>query len=1101
MVSIAICQARAAVPRKTKCLKMKLTAFLLLCSILQVSARGFAQKITLSEREVSPEKIFNRIEQQTGYKFVYTETFLKNARPVTINLKNASLDEILAICLKDLPYTWSMLNKLVIIMDKTAENAPPPPPVQDITGTILDDKGNAIAGATIAVKGTRQNAVSRTDGGFSFKGLREDAVLVISFTGYQTKEIAIRGKHELTVKLEISVSALNEIVVVAYGTIRKRDLTGSVSQVKPAEITSYPANNVINALQGRAAGVQVQQNNGAPGGSISVRIRGTNSILGGNEPLYVVDGFPYPKNPTFMQPGDIESVEILKDASSIALYGSRGANGVIMITTRNGHKGGKTQVDISSGYTVQSPMKKIKQLNAGEYAQFYNLQAANDNLSPYFTQQQIDSLGKGPSTNWQDLVMHDAPMYTNNVTVGGGDDRTQYSLSGGLFSQNGIIRNSNFNRYTLRGNLNHEISKIFSVSYNIYLTRSDGRNQNSGGSNRGADLISGMLEGPPSLSPYLADGRYRRLNTAYPFISNTIVNPLVTLNTISDKFKADNVFSNAALTIKPVKDLSIRISGGIYNSNNRTDYYAAIEPSTNSVGNATVGTSQVTSLLNENVATYSKTLGEHHLSVTSGYTFQNYVETTLSGSGTGFLSDISQTGNLSAASTPGIPGTSYQKWVLLSLIGRLNYSYSDKYLATLSFRRDGSSRYAPDNKWSNFPSAAIAWRVYNEKFLKNAKWLSDLKLRASYGATGSTAIDPYATLNQLSSGNTIFGDNPYITYAPGTTLPGNLKWETTNQFDGGLDATFLGGRLRLAADVYLKKTNNLLNRVQLPASMGYTTTLQNVGQVQNKGLELAAEADIFKGTVNWTVGANISFNRNKVLKLYQGQDIYGLTLYTGNLNDYVNILRQGKPMGMFYGYKETGYTATGDIQYADINKDGKISADDKTFLGNPNANFLYGFNSVVSYKGFELTVFLQGTQGNDIFNLNKASTLDLGMGLNVPREEFYNHWTPTNTHAKYPKISRSISGNMSSRFVENGSYLRFRNIQLAYNLPVKKWAPGWWRSTQLYVSGQNLITITKYSWYDPDVNTYGSANSITTGIDNFTYPTYKSVTVGLRCGF
>jgi TonB-linked SusC/RagA family outer membrane protein len=1080
---------------------MKLTVFLLLCSILQVGARGFAQQITLSERSVSPDKIFSRIEQQTGYKFVYTETFLKNSRPVTIHLKNASLDDVLDICLKDLPYTWSVLNKLVVIKDKPAETGPPPPPLQDITGKIFDEKGNAIAGATIAVKGTRQNAVSETDGGFALKGLKEDAVLVISFTGYQTKEIAIKGKHELTVRMEISVRSLNEIVVVAYGTIRKRDLTGSVSQVKPAEITSYPANNVINALQGRAAGVQVQQNNGAPGGSISVRIRGTNSILGGNEPLYVVDGFPYPNNPTFIQPGDIESVEILKDASSIALYGSRGANGVILITTRNGHKTGKTQVDFTSAYTVQSPMKKIKLMNAGEYAQFYNLQAATDNLSPYFTQSQIDSLSKGPSTDWQDLVLHDAPMYTNNITVSGGDERTQYSLSGGVFAQNGIIRNSNFNRYTLRGNLNHTISKIFAVSYSIYLTRSEGRNQNSGGSNRGADLISGMLDAPPTLSPYLPDGSYRRLNTAYPFISNTIVNPLVTLNKTTDRFKADNVFSNAALTIKPIKDLSIRISGGIQNNNNRADTYTAIEPSINSVGSALVGTKQLTSLLNENVATYTKNMGEHHLSVTAGYTFQNYVETTLNGSGTGFLSDISQTGNLSAATTPGIPASSYQKWVLLSLIGRLNYSYGDKYFATMSFRRDGSSRYAPDNKWSNFPSAALAWRVYNEKFLKDAKWLSDLKLRVSYGATGSTAIDPYATLNQLSSGNTIFGDALAITYAPGTTLPGNLKWETTNQFDAGLDAAFLGGRLRLTADVYLKKTNNLLNRVQLPVSMGYLTTLRNVGQVENKGLELAAEADVFKGEVNWTIGANISFNRNKVLKLYQGQDIFGTTLFTGNLNDNVNILREGKPMGLFYGYKEAGYTATGDIRYADLNKDGKISADDKTFLGNPNPSFIYGFNSVLSYKGFELTVFILGKQGNDIFNISKSATLDLGMGLNVPREEFYDHWTPTNTTAKYPRISRSISGNMSSRFVENGSFLRFRNIQLAYNLPVKKWAPEWWRSAQLYVSGQNLITITKYSWYDPDVNTYGSANSITSGIDNYTYPNYKSLTVGLRCGF
>jgi hypothetical protein len=389
----------------------------------------------------------------------------------------------------------------------------------------------------------------------------------------------------------------------------------------------------------------------------------------------------------------------------------------------------------------------------------------------------------------------------------------------------------------------------------------------------------------------------------------------------------------------------------------------------------------------------------------------------------------------------------------------------------------------------------------SEPFLKSSHAVSDLKIRASYGATGSTAVDPYQTLTQLGSGYTIFGDALSTTYAPGTTLPGNLKWETTDEFDAGVDAGFLDNRIRLTADVYVKKTKNLLNKVALPASMGYIVTLQNVGEVQNKGLELGVESDIFKGPVKWTVAANISFNRNKVLKLYQGQDIYGNPLYTGNLNDYINLLREGQPMGVFYGYKEIGYTSTGDIQYEDRTKDGKITADDKTYIGNPNPKFTYGFNSIASYKGFELTLFIQGIQGNDIFNLNKASSLDLGMGLNLTQDQFNHHWTPSNTNAKYPKVSRSLSGNMSSRFVENGSYLRFRNIQLAYTLPVDKWGVSWCHNLQLYVSGQNLITLTKYSWYDPDINTYGSGNSFTQGIDYYTYPTYKSVTFGLRCGF
>jgi len=1107
MVLIAICQrATAGGNPLTNCLKMKLTAALLVCTILQVGARSVAQKVSLSERNAAPEKVFTLIEKQTGFKFIYTETFLQKASPITIHLKNAPLEQVLMECFSNQSYTWSILNKMIIVKEKPQQKADAtldlsnlPPPI-DLKGEVRDEKGNPILGATVTVKGANLSTTTNMDGSFVLKGVDKNAIIVISYTGYKTEEISLHGRTNITLTMSINVRALNEIVVVGYGTVRKRDLTGSVSQVKPAEVTSYPTNNIVNALQGRAAGVFVQQNNGAPGGNISVRIRGTNSILGGNEPLYVIDGFPFSGNPTFLQNSDIESIEILKDASSIAIYGSRGANGVIIITTKSG-RSGKTLVDLETGYSIQSPMKYIKVMNGQQYAQFYNEQAANDGLSPYFTQQQIDSFAKGPNTDWQRLVMHNAPMLTTNLNISGGNDKTKFSLSSGIFRQDGIIRNSDYNRYTLRGTLSHDISKVFNVSYNIYLTRIDNRRQNSSSSNRGSDLISGMLMAPPTLTPYLDDGSYRRLNTAYSFISNVIINPLVTINKQSDKIRSDKIFSNAALTIKPIKDLSIRISGGVQNENNRADKYIAIEPSVNSTGSAFDTTTQTTSFLNENVVTYNKSLGDHRLTITGGFTYQDYVSTYLAGSGVGFLSDVTGTGNLGSAATPGIPGSGYQKWTMLSWLGRFNYSYADKYLATVSFRRDGSSRYSKGNKWSNFPSAALAWHMSSEPFLKSSHVISDLKLRASYGATGSTAVSPYQTLNLLGSGYTIFGDALSTTYAPSQTLPGNLKWETTDEFDAGVDAGFLENRLRLTADVYLKKTKNLLNRVQLPASMGYTTTLQNVGEIQNKGLELGVESDIFKGPVKWTVAANISFNRNKVVKLYQGQDIFGSTIYTGSLNDYINLLREGQPVGIFYGYKEIGYTSTGDIQYEDRTKDGKITADDKTYIGNPNPKFTYGFNSITSYKGFELTVFIQGIQGNDVYDLNKAASLDLGMGLNLTQDQFYHHWTPTNTIAKYPRVSRSLSGNMSNRFVENGSYLRFRNIQLAYNLPVDKWGISWCRSLQLYASGQNLITLTKYSWYDPDINTYGGSSSYTQGIDYYTYPTYKSVTFGLRCGF
>ena len=981
-----------------------------------------------------------------------------------------------------------------------------------VKGLIHGNNDELLNSVSVIIRNSKTNFTSGTStdstGVFTFSRIPAGGPysINISAVGYETQNLSgynIKEDATLSVVINLKPTAVNldQVVVIGYGTAKKKDLTGAVSQVQSKEINSFPTTNVMQALQGRSTGVQVLQNNGAPGGNISVRVRGTNSILGGNEPLYVIDGFPYSGNPTFLQNADIESMEILKDASSIAIYGSRGANGIVIITTKKGSKNRRTTVSYEAGYTKQTVMKKLKLMNASQYAELYNEQAANDNLAPYFTQSQLDEIAKAPSTDWQDLVMRSAPLITNNLTVSGGNEKTQFSLSGGIFLQDGIIRNSNYNRYSLRANLNHEISKVFSVSYNATMTRLDSRRQNSGLGNRGGDLISGMLMAPPTLTPNLEDGSYRRLKTAYPFISNNINNPLVTINEISDKIKADRLLANAAFTINPFKDLSIRISGGVENSNDRTDYYANIEPSTNSVGSASIGTTQLTSLLNENIANYSKKIGDHNISALAGFTYQDYVSTTFNGSSSGFLSDVTETGNIQGGQTPGIPSSGYTKWVLMSYLGRLNYSYKDRYLATVSIRRDGSSRYSPDNKWSNFPSAALAWRLSNEEFIEKIKFISDLKIRSSYGASGSTAISPYQTLTQLTASNTVFGDALYTAYAPNTVLPGNLKWETTNQFDVGLDAGFFNNRIRIIVDYYHKKTKNLLNNVQLPASMGYTTTVKNVGEISNKGVELGIDANVLKGSVNWTVSGNISLNRNKVLKLYEGQDIYGSSLFTGNINDFVNLLREGQPLGIFYGYKENGYTSTGNIQYQDLNGDGTISTADRNYIGNPNPKFIYGFNSIASFKGFELTLFIQGSQGNDIFNLNKAQTLDLGMGLNQPEDIYYNHWTSAKTNAAYPIISSKVTANMSDRFVENGSYVRLKNIQLAYNIGVSKLNMNWFKNAQIYISGQNLITITKYSWFDPEINAYGGSNSITQGIDYYTYPTYKSVTFGLRCGF
>ncbi len=560
--------------------------------------------------------------------------------------------------------------------------------------------------------------------------------------------------------------------------------------------------------------------------------------------------------------------------------------------------------------------------------------------------------------------------------------------------------------------------------------------------------------------------------------------------------------SNAALTYKPFPKLSIRILGGIENSDFRSDYYQTLK-FISSTGYATVGTTQSTSLLNENTISYDNTIGRHSFSVLGGLTYQNFISTSLGASGTGFLSDNTETYSLGSASSPGIPSSGYTKSNLLSFIGRANYNFDNKYLATITFRSDGSSKYSAGNKWGYFPSAALAWKISNEDFLKDVKFLSDLKLRASWGITGSQAISAYATLNQLYSGKAVFGDALFTSFAPGTQLPGNLKWESTKQTNAGFDAGFFDSRIRLTADYYIKNTVDLLNSVTLPSSLGYTSTIRNIGSIRNSGYEFELNSNIFTGDkLSWNIEGNIAFNKTKVIKLYGGKDIFGGSYNLSILEDYFNLLREGEEFAVFYGYTEAGYDDKGIIQYVDKNNDGIINASDKSIIGNPNPKFIYGFNSTLSYRNFDLTVFFQGTQGNDICNLSSPSiTLDYGFGLNTLKEAFDNHWTVDNPNAKYPKITSQQNVKVSNRFIEDGSYLRMKNIQLTYRLPCEKLNINFIRSAQIYVSGQNLLTFTKYSWWDPEVNSAGGSSSITQGIDFNTYPTAKTVSMGIRIGF
>lgn len=1111
--------------RRKAIMRLKHVSFLILVSCLHVFASGHAQRINLSAKNSSMSEVMNAIEKQTGYSFWLQTDLLKDLSTVNVRARNASLTAVLDQLFEKHQLSYTIIDKTIVVAPVKKNNVPKTvespieaintrpsgeriswpealakrdrsieviaPIEREVKGRVLDESGTGLPGVSVIVKGTQRGISTDMDGRFTLTVPTDNVVLVFSFVGYNTEEVILGNRTSLEVNMSPDLKSLEELVVIGYGVVKKSDLTGSVAQVKTKELNAFPNANVLQALSGRAPGVHVRQSSGAPGAGISVRVRGGNSIQGNNEPLYVIDGFPVNGNPTHLNNSDIESLEVLKDASATAIYGSRGANGVVIITTKKGKKG-TTKVDFETSYSSQKLVKKLDLMNAKEYAQFYNQQAINDNIQPFFSQQDIDGFGEG--FDWQDFVFQRAPMVTSSLNISGGNDKTVFSVAGSVFGQKGIVKGSNYNRYSLQTNISHKVSDRFSIDLSSTMSRLTTERKDSGGGSRGSSMIAAAISAPPTLSPYNSDGSYTILSTAYPFIATDIRNPVNFINEQSNSIRANVLLANLGLSYKITPDLILKVAGGIENRDDRTDNYTTTR-FFNSQGISNVGSSQFTSLLNENTLSYFKTFDEKHsVSAVIGVTYQNFLITSMSAGGTGYLSDIFETYNLGAAANQNISGSGYTKFVIASYLGRLNYSYDDRYLLTASIRRDGASVYSPGSKWGYFPSAALAWRVSAEEFMADNQLVSDLKLRTSWGLTGSQGVSPYTTLNSLSPDRTIFNDGFANTFAPGTRLPGNLKWETTAQFDAGIDLGLWNNRVSLTADYYIKNTRDLLSTVSLPSSLGYTNTTMNVGKVQNRGVELGVDAvAVRKNDFIWNVNANISFNRSKVVSLYGGEDILRDNIGVIIVNDATSILREGRPIGQFWGYRENGYDANGFIVFEDLNEDGSITQADKTYIGNPNPNFIYGLNSNMTYKGFEFSMFWQGSEGNDIFNASAiTNTMDYGFGLNMPRSVFNGYWRPDATDGAYPKISLRSPVRMSNRFIEDGSYLRLKNISIGYNLSSELFKTKAFNTIHIYLSGQNLLTFTKYSWWDPETNYR---------IDHNSYPMAKSVTAGIRIGF
>ncbi len=1137
---------------------MKLFAFLPFPAFLQVSFAVSAQNVTLSEKNASLEQVFRKIRSQTGYNILCDAELIKEANPVDVKVNNAPLEEALQKSLagQRLSYIISK-NTIVIKREPLIRREPPgallssPPPQVIIQGKVLDENEQPLQGVSILLKNTTIGTSTNINGEYLLNIPDENAngILVFSFTGYQNQEFPLNKQNRVDVKLLPEQHALNTVVVVGYGTQRRKDITGAVGSVSPDRFKEQPITNVEQALKGQVAGVQVSQNSGSPGGGVSVKIRGTGSITAGSEPLYVIDGFPVSAgergqtgiasgNPlNSINPNDIESIDILKDASATAIYGSRGSNGVVIITTKSGRAGkGKITLDAYTGF--QEVTKQLDLLNAAEFAELH-IEARNNawiqsggnpatpvgqrgrfSYTPFWTDP-----SQWTPTNWQDVIFRRGTINNYNLSATGGSENIRYALSGGYFSNQGVIINSSLKRYSFRSNIDATINKKikigfkFNPSYTVNRAiRSDGAFFGEGG------LVNSALLHVPNVGPYDSSGyrgytsqRALRSTLLGTTIASGVNNPLA--RALEDDYQLDQgrILGSTFVEWEIFKGLRFRSTLGIDAAFNRTHEFnssvntigAAVPPG---VPSGSASSSQELDWLNENLLTYEKTFQEkHRITAIAGYSAQKNDFRLINISGTQYPNDNVQYVNAAGLINGGTELRS--QWSLLSSFARVNYSLSDKYLLTATFRRDGSSRFGSNRKYGNFPSAAFGWRLSEEEFMQRISFINNLKLRVSYGVSGNNRIGNYTHLANTNIVNYIIGasQTPVNGFRASGLGNDNLTWETTKSYNVGIDLSVLKNRIDFTAEYYKSNTDGLLLNVNIPVVSGFGGRNENIGEVENRGVELSLNTRNFISAFKWSSNFNISFNRNKVLALGGSA---GDFIANGSARTVV-----GRPLSQFFVRITDGVFNTqseidksppqdnspkpGERRFKDVNGDGKVDNNDLAFAGDPNPDFTFGFTNSFSFKGFDLNILLNGSQGNDIFYSSLAALTNINGNLNNIGM-IRNRWrSPENPGSG--NIPKALFGfaNLpdvpSDFYIFDGSYLRISNITLAYNLPADWVTRARISNARLYLSGQNLRTFTKYLGYDPETATRGGSTQ--SGFDNGIYPLAKTFSLGINVTF
>ncbi|MCJ8164061.1 TonB-dependent receptor [Pontibacter sp. E15-1] len=1029
-----------------------------------------------------------------------------------------------------------------------------------VTGKVMSASGELLPGVTVLLKGTTRGTATGVDGSFSLDVPEQAGTLVFSFIGFTTVEKAFTGPGVVNVTMADDTKALQEVVVVGYGTQKREDVTGAISSISAAQIEKTPVTTLDQALQGRSAGVQVTNNDASPGAGIQVQIRGIGGF-GNNDPLYVVDGYPITGGINTINPSDIASMDILKDASATAIYGNRAANGVVIITTKRG-KAGEMQISLDALTSLQTEPKTYDLLNAEQFATLALERSGPDEFAALPEWSNPSALR---SIDWQDELYRQGLRQNYNVAVRGGGEKVQSSFSLGFLDQKGIVLGSEYRRYNAGLNVDYNATSWLKASSSIKYTRSNSKIPlGTGGQNAGVGIgtltkLIPTITGNP-LTDEVNDangnyGYYTKNNTAVNYLDN----PVAQIETQDQKNLNNFLLASAYLEATIINGLRVKTNFGV-NVSDYSGYY--FTPSHNRApaltqSNYSQSANNSSEYLWENTLAYTKSFGIHSIDFVGGFSFQENTFRRIGAGGLGQISD--ELRNLNNVLTINNIYGDQVTYSLASQFGRVSYNLLDKYLFTATVRRDGSSKFTGDNQYGVFPSASVAWRIKNESFMANVNALSDLKLRASYGQVGNQGgIAPFRYLgqygtggNQLSATNNGYPFNKV--YQEGIvllSLPNpNLKWETSVQTDIGLDAAFLNNKVIFTADYYIKESRDFLLDIPVPSQTGFSVASRNVGSIRNTGLELGLEYREAEKAFQYGIGANLTTVNNKILSLYDGLNaignIGGLGFPNVGGNTWVEFSRSevGGEVGAFYGYVSDGIfqtqaeinalntkaselngadtyyqasaTVPGDRRFKDLNGDGRITTADRTIIGSPIPKFFGGLNFDATYKRFDFNMFWYASVGNDIFNYTKRVLENFGatqggIGLqNIGVEYYENRWTPSNPSNEYPRVTRpDLNGNTrpSDAYVEDGSYLRLRNVQLGYTLPTALTNRAFMSKVRVFLSAQNLLTFTKYSGLDPEIGQVadpdtGNRNVTMAGVDVGTYPLSKFFGLGLNVTF